>query len=199
MRKASGNRVRLAVIIGFLSLLALGSFWVLEIMRRGKDVTAPAAPRVEADYYVEKFVFARMSTTGQPRYDMAGAKLTHLPQNDTYDIQLPVMNSRSDPKAPMTMRAERAVVEHRSNKIHMHQNVQIDRPASPNAEHFHLDTEYLLMLPDEDVMRTDKEVTLKLGATRLNGVGMLINNATRQFHLSHQVRGFYPPVSRTTR
>lgn len=199
MRKASGNRVRLAVIIGFFSLLALGSFWMLEIMRRGIDITAPAAPRVEPDYYVEKFVFARMSKTGQPRYDMAGTKLTHLPQNDTYEIQLPVLNSRSDPNPPMTMRAERAVVEHSSNKIHMHQNVQIDRPANPNAEHFHLDTEYLLMLPDEDVMQTDKEVTLKLGATRLNGVGMQINNATRQFHLSHQVRGFYPPVSRTAR
>ena len=199
MRKASGNRVRLAVIIGFFSVLALGSFWVLEIMRRGMDVIAPAAPRAEPDYYVEKFVFARMSKTGQPHYNIAGTKLTHLPQNDTYEIQLPVLNSRSDPQSPMAMRAERAVVEHSTNRIHMYQDVQMDRPASANAEHFHLDTEYLLMLPDEDVMQTDKEVTLKLGQTRLHGVGMLVNNATRQFHMSHQVRGFYPPVARTAR
>ncbi len=197
MRKASGNRVRLAVIVGFFSLLALGSFWVLEVMRRGIDVNAPVAPRAEPDYYVEKFVFARMSKTGQPNYNVTGTRLTHLPQNDMYEVQLPVMNSRSNPESPMTMRAERGLIEHASNKIHMYQNVQLDRPASANAEHFHLDTEYLLTLPDEDVMRTDKEVRIKLGESRLNGVGMLFNNATRQFQLSHQVRGFYPPVART--
>lgn len=196
MRKASGNRVRLVVIIGFFSALALGSFWVREIMRRGALDTQPVAARVEPDYFVEKFVFARMSDTGQPRYHITGSKLTHYPQNDTYEIQLPVVNTRNNPRLPMTMRAERAVVEHAHTKIHMYQDVQIDRPASANTEHFHLNTEYLMLLPDDDVMRTDKEVHLALGQSRLSGTGMLVNNATREFHLSQQVHGTYPPASK---
>lgn len=198
MRKKSGNRVRLVVIVGLFSTLALGSFWVREIMRRGEIESQPGAPRVEPDYYVEKFVFARMSSAGQPRYNITGGKMTHYPQNDTYEIQLPVVNTRSNPQSPMTMRAERAVIEHAHTKIHMYQDVQIDRPASAAVEHFHLDTEYLMLLPDDDVMQTDKEVRLTLGQTRLAGKGMLVNNATREFHLSNQVHGIYPPASKAS-
>lgn len=198
MRKASGNRVRLVVIIGLFSVLALGSFWVREIMRRDAADVQPAAARAEPDYYVEKFVFARMSKAGQPRYNLTGDRMKHYPQNDTYEIQLPIVNTHGNPQSPMTMRAERAVIDHAQTRIHLYQDVQIDRPAVANAEHFHLNTEYLMLVPDDDLMQTEKEVQLTLGQTRLAGVGMMVNNATREFHLSHQVHGIYPPASSAT-
>ena len=183
------------MIIGLFATLALGSFWVREIMRRGAAEMPPATARAEPDYYVEKFVFARMSKTGQPRYNITGDRMKHYPQNDSYEIHLPIVNTHSNPQSTITMRAERAVIDHAQTKIHLYRDVQIDRPATANAERFHLNTEYLMVVPDDDLMQTDKEVQLTLGQTRLAGVGMLINNATREFHLSHQVHGIYPPAS----
>lgn len=196
----SANRFRLAVILALGAMLALGSFWILEVMRRGVTDGVPNLPRSEPDYYVEKFNFVRMSQTGQAQYNISGKKLTHNPTDDSYAIQLPIVNSLSSDRPPMTARAEQAVVDHDYTKVHMHKNVQIDRPATAATEHFHLKSEYLLILPDDDVMQTDAPVEITLGTSRLTGTGMFANNATRELRLSNNVHARYqPPVPATSR
>lgn len=191
----SARRVRLAAIVSVALMLALGSFWVLEVMRRSLDETPAGPPTQDPDYYVEKFQFVRMSQTGQPRYHLAGDKLTHFPHNDSYLIEKPVLQNHSTEALPMTMRAERGVVDHGNTQIHMYDDVQVERPASPTAEYFHLNTEYLQILPDDDVMQTDKAAILTFGTSTLAGAGMYANNATREFRLAQRVRGTYrsPP------
>jgi lipopolysaccharide export system protein LptC len=191
-RRAS-NRFRLIVVLAVGAMLALGSFWVLEVMRRGITDTAPNAARSEPDYYVEKFNFVRMSQTGQAQYKISGLKLTHNPTDDSYSIQLPVVNSLSSDRPPMTTRAEQAVVDHEYTKVHMYRNVQIDRPATATTENFHLRSEYLLILPDDDVMQTDTYVEITLGKSKLTGIGMFANNATRELRVSNKVHARYQP------
>lgn len=190
------NRVRLGVILALLTALALGSFWMLEVLRRSSNETFADLPKDEPDYMIEKFNFVRMSKTGRVRYNISGAKLLHYPENDSFEIQLPVLNSLGQDQSPMTMHAERAIVDNTGNKIHMYRNVQMDRPAVGANEHFHLASEYLLILPDNDVMQTDKPVDITFGRARLSGTGMFANNATREFRLSAHVRGTYQPLLR---
>jgi lipopolysaccharide export system protein LptC len=53
----------------------------------------------------------------------------------------------------------------------------------------------MLVLPDDDVVQTNKPVEIALGTSVLTGTGMYVNNATREFKLMHKVRGvFYPPA-----
>jgi lipopolysaccharide export system protein LptC len=196
----STHRFRLVVILALGAALALGSFWVLEVMRRGITDTMPNLPRSEPDYYVERFNFVRMSQTGQAQYNISGKKLTHNPADDSYAIELPVVNSLSSDRPPMMARSEQAVVDRDYTKVHMYQKVEIDRPATADVEHFHLKSEYLLILPDDDVMQTDKPVEITLGTSRLTGTGMLANNATRELRLSNNVHAKYqPPVPATSR
>lgn len=185
------NRVRLGMIIALLTTLALGSFWVLEVLRRSSNDMSSAVPKGEPDYAIEKFSFVRMSKTGHARYNISGLKLTHYPENDSFEIQQPVLHNLADNQAPMTMRAERAIVDNTGNKVHMYRNVQMDRPASGVSESFHMSSEYLLVLPNDDVMQTDKPVDITFGRSRLHGVGMFANNATREFRLSNNVHGTY--------
>jgi lipopolysaccharide export system protein LptC len=185
------DRYRIVVLIALCSALALGSFWMREVIRKsGNDPVAEAA-RSEPDYYVEKFNFVKMSKTGEARYKIAGIKLAHNPQDDSYEIQQPDIKGLGDDRPPMTMRSDRALVEHNNTRVHMLDNVRIDRPASATSEHFHLESDYMLLLPDDDVMQTDKPVRITLGTTRLNGTGLFANNATREFRLTNQVRGIY--------
>lgn len=191
--RRAGNRYRMLLLLGLGIGLALGSFWLLEVIQKSAVNTAPNALKNEPDYYVENFNFVRMSKTGQARYNIAGTRMIHRPLDDTYEITLPVVHSLSQTAPPLAMRSQRAMVDPDSSKIHMYEMVNADRPASATTDHFHLKTEYLLILPDDDVIQTDKAAELTLGTARLTGIGMVANNATRTFRMAQRVRGTYPP------
>jgi lipopolysaccharide export system protein LptC len=192
----SVNRFQLGMVIAIGSAFALGSFWLVEVMRKQIEDSTPDKPRQEPDYFVEKFNFVRMSLAGQAQYNIAGKRLEHNPADDSHAIKLPVINSLSKERPPLTAQAQRGLINSDQSKVHMYDNVHVDRPATASNEHFHLKSEYLLLLPDDDVVKTDKPVEITLGTTVLTGTGMVANNATRQLHLSNNVHATYQPPNR---
>lgn len=191
MKASSSNSVRLIILIALSAALALGSIWLVQVMQRQTEDLLPARVRTEPDFYVEKFNFVRMGKTGDARYKLTGTELQHYPQDNSYQIQNPVMHSYNPSRPPMVSRSRRATVLNDSNEIHMYDDVHIDRPASATAQHFQLKTSYLQLLPDEDIMKTPKPVELQLGLSVLTGTGMFANNATGEFRLSSKVKGRY--------
>ena len=191
--RRSAHRYRLLFLLGSAVVAALGSFWLLQLIQKpgGDDVQASRSN--EPDYYVEKFTFARMSNTGAARYTVTGARMIHRPLDDTYEITLPVIHSLNRDQQPLTVRADRALAVPDSSKIHMIDKVEADRPPSATSEHFHLKSDYMLILPDEDVLQTDRAVDMTLGSARMTGTGMYVNNATREFKMAQRVHGIYPP------
>jgi lipopolysaccharide export system protein LptC len=190
------NRFQIGVVIALGAALALGSFWLLEVMRKQIADGMPDKPRMDPDYFVEKFNFVRMSSAGKAQYNVSGTRLEHNPANDTHAIRLPLVNSLSADRPPMTARAERALINSDNSKVHMYDNVHIDRPATPTNDYFHLKSEYLLILPDDDIVQTDKPVEITLGTSVLTGVGMVANNATRELRLARNVHAVYQPPRR---
>ena len=178
-------------------VLALGSFWLLEIMRKSGKDSNPAAARVDPDYFVENFNFVRLSATGEAQYNISGKRMVHNPANDTHTVELPVINSLSRERPPMTARADRARIEADGSKVHMFDQVRIDRPKTPTSNLFHMESDYLLVLPNEDIMRTDKPVRMTLGESQLNGTGMVANNATGEVQLASRVQATLPPKTAT--
>ncbi len=183
----STNRLRLLILIVLSAAMALGSLWVLEIMRRGSDSGATEAVRTDPDYFVEKFNFVRTSKVGQARYAISGAKLTHFPNEDNYEIVLPILKSLSVDRPSITMHAQRAIANSDASQVQMIDDVHIDRPESKTAPHFHLKSEYVLIFPDDDIIQTDKAVDITQGTTEITGEGMYANNATLNFTLFHDV------------
>jgi lipopolysaccharide export system protein LptC len=193
----ASRRFRLTIIMALMIASALGSLWVLEVVRRESADFLPSAPRSEPDFYVEKFSYVKISNTTKSRYHVSGEKLFHNPQDDSYDIQLPVVNNRdATMKAPMTIRSERARVNNNNSNLHLYGNVTLDRPASLNSEALRVESDYMLVLPEEDVVRTDRPVNITLGRSRLSGTGMYANNETREFRLSSNVHGTYQARTR---
>ena len=54
-----------------------------------------------------------------------------------------------------------------------------------------MQTEYLQVIPDSNLARTDQPVIITEDKSRLSGVGMEFNNKTRQFALQSQVKGTF--------
>jgi lipopolysaccharide export system protein LptC len=63
-------------------------------------------------------------------------------------------------------------------QIHMYGNANATWRATSKREQMHL-VSVPAVLPDDEIVKTDKPVAMTMGTTRLNGVGMLANNATR--------------------
>jgi lipopolysaccharide export system protein LptC len=192
-RERRGRRVSVLMLLGLTILLALGSFWALEVMRRSGEQNLPAGERTDPDYYVEKFNFVRMSQAGAVEYKISGNRLTHDPVHDTHEITLPVVHSLSATRPMMTTQSLRAVSNADHSRLQMYDKVVIDRPAQGRSQAFHLSSEYLLVLPDDDVMSTDRFVDIRLGTSRLSGVGMVADNAKRTLSLAGKVNFTYQP------
>lgn len=188
-------RVRVGVLLLIAVLLALGSFWVLDVMRKSMEEVTPLSKRTEPDYYVEQFNFVRMTKTGQVQYHISGERMTHNPQDDTYEITQPVIKSLSDNYPPVTIRAKRAVADPNTSQVQLFNDVQMERPASATAKRLHMVSDYLLVLTDEEIMKTHRPVELLVGNSTLKGVGMFTNHATREFRLLDQVQTLFPPRS----
>lgn len=192
----AARRIRLIILVVVLAALALASFWVLQVLQHNNDGPASARPPSKPDYFVEKFSYVKMDEAGQPRYDITGAKMLHFPTDDSFEVTLPVITTLTQDKAPMTLRSQRARIEDDNSKIHMYGDVNGDRAATAKSENMHLKTEYLLLLPDDDIARTDQHVEITMGASVMTGTGMIANNATQEFQLLHNVRGTYQPRRR---
>ena len=52
-------------------------------------------------------------------------------------------------------------------------------------------TQYLHLLPDDNIAKTDQAVTIADAAMTINAIGMELNNETRILKLNAGVRGVY--------
>jgi lipopolysaccharide export system protein LptC len=187
----SAHRFRLSVIITLGAVMALGSFWLLEVMRKQISSVAPPTLHEGPDYSVEKFNFVRMAKSGQAQYLLSGAKLMHYAQNDVIDIQSLVAQSLSPNQAPVTMHADNGKLNQVNNTMQLRGNVLVTRPATAQSEGLQLKTETMLILMDDNVMQTDDPVEITMGQSVLTGVGMTGNNATGTFKLFSKVHAIY--------
>lgn len=189
----AANRFRLGLLIALSVTLVLGSFWLIEVLRKSglAGITEPA--RTAPDYYVTNFTFVKMAKSQTGRYNISGDRLTHSPVDDSHEITRPVIHNLTTGRPPMVMTSDRALVSKDNTEVQMIGNVVVDRPPSRDTQLFHMTSPYLLLLPEDDVMKTDKPVDMMLGKTQLRGTGMVANNATRQLDLSHRVHGVFPP------
>jgi lipopolysaccharide export system protein LptC len=203
----TADRFRIWLGVVVLAFVAFGSFWILKTLRQsGDEANARISARTEPDYYVEKFNFIRLPNNGQANYSIVGEKLTHYPRSDDLEIQQPRINSFSADKSPIYIRAMRAVIEQKStqtspvrehDQIHLLGDVQVDRPATSTSSFMQLNSDYLLVLPDENTMKTDIAVTLVTSTSEIHAIGMEADNNTQQVQLLSKVRARFTRAAST--
>ncbi len=198
----SPSNVRLWLLVLLTGLVALASYWALEIVR-GIDNGAATKVRTRPDYWVENFNFVKMLPGGQYDYRIIGTKLVHYPHDDHAEVTLPVVTNLDPERLPMTTRSERAIIKNVSDQpnseVHMYDKVVVDRPKSVQAEHLQLNTEYLLAYPDKHTMETDLPVQILSGDTITTGIGMKANNDTQQMQIFRDVQSIIPPRTEQNR
>ncbi len=179
------------LLLAFGSLLAAISFWALEVAQRGGDEARPQTARTEPDYFIEDFSYTRLAPNGKAQYLITGKKLVHYPADDSNVIEHPTVRSFSAKSSPMTLQAQRAKITKQQRELHLYDGVRLERPQARGADTLVVESDYMLALPDDDLVKTDRPVVIRVGESRLTGTGMVADNARHQLTLQSKVTGFY--------
>ena len=171
-------------------MLAAGSLW-LERAVQPPERDKSGKMRHDPDFIAEDFGITKMSAAGRPEYTLYAARMLHHPDDESTDIVAPRIVQRHDNASPVVISAERGTISKNGEEATFYGNVVVVREAGPGQIELRVRTEYLQIVPDRDVARTDLPVTITEGRSRLSGVGMEFNNKTRQFALQSQVRGTF--------
>jgi lipopolysaccharide export system protein LptC len=171
-------------------VLAAGSLWL------ERAVQAPARDnsakmRHDPDFIADGFGITKISATGKPEYILSATRMLHYPDDETTAIIAPRLVQRHDNANPIVIDADRGLVSKNGEEASFYGNVVVVREAGQGQDELRVQTEYLQVVPDLDIARTDKPVIITEGRSKLSGVGMEVNSKTRRFVLQSQVKGTF--------
>ena len=189
-RRSIGAVLPLAILL----LLALLTVWLDRTAELGTP--RPPAPVLhEPDYVVDKFVLKRLSDTGEARYVLSSARMTHYPDDDTSHLEQPRLVQRQGGASETQMSAVRGVVSANGREIKLFDNVELFKAGAGNtggaAGDVRVRTAYLRVLPDDDKADTPERVVIEQGRAVLSGTGMTFDNRYRKIELQSAVSGTF--------
>lgn len=191
MRQRQYDRIAAGISILLLAGLAAVSFYLAELSSQFERRSMEHGPTHEPDYFVEKLALTRLDKAGNPVFRMSAERMLHYPDDDSSEFERPVLVSLDPGKPLVTLRAERGRATSGGQQTHLYDAVQLTRAAQAGDPALRIDTDYVLLLPDENLARTDRPVHIAWGESTLTGVGMEFDNAARVLKVQSKVRGVW--------
>ena len=186
-----GDRLTTVVPLVLVGMLAALTFWLDQIAQ--PSARGIGASRNDPDYFVEGLSAIMLNETGTANYTLSALKMVHYPEGDTTLLTTPKFVSYGTVKAPVTITASEAVVSANGQHVYFQDDVRVTRAAhGPNSE-LVVRTAFLHVIPDANLARTDRTVTISDAATTVTADGLELNNETRVIKLLSNVRGTYDP------
>jgi lipopolysaccharide export system protein LptC len=152
-----------------------------------------AASRHDPDYIVEKLSAISMNEKGAAAYTLSAAKMLHYPDDDTTILASPNFVSYATAQSPVTITASEAVVSSNGQHVYFQDDVRVTREAYGASSELVVRTDFLHVIPDQNIAKTDRRVTITDASTTVTAVGFELNNETRIMKLESRVRGTYDP------
>jgi lipopolysaccharide export system protein LptC len=192
MNQMRWRRERASNLFPLLLILALAaaSLW-LERAVQAPEHDNSGKTRHDPDFIAEDFGITKMDLAGKPEYIVSAERMQHYPDDESTSVVAPHLVRRHDNANPIVISAERGLIVKNGEEARFYGNVVAVREAGRGRSELRMQTEYLQVVPDLDLARTDKPVIITEGRTSLSGVGMEFNNRTQQFALQSRVRGTF--------
>lgn len=189
----SALRLRLIIIFLVVLFLTLGSMWVNMVVKKTASDASSDMQRTDPDYIVNNFRYFNIKPGGEAQYEAVGTRMTHYPADDSYLIENPILFTKNRNNQIETISSKEAFVEDFNSKVHMRENVLLKREAAAGKGPVTMASEYILVFPDQEIITSDREVVIKTDNSTVTGVGLHVNNATREVQISNRARVTYNP------
>jgi len=183
------ERAAAAISLVLLTTLALFTYYLSQIAERDM-ARAPRTKVVsnDPDYFVDKLGLLTMNARGEPALRIEARSMKHLPADDVILFESPVLVSL-DPQQPrITIVADHGRAIHGSDETQLSGNVVLTRAAVGDRPPMAATTDFAIVLAEQDIVLTDRPVTIIMGGNRLAGTGMELNSRTRQLRLDSSVQ-----------
>ncbi len=177
-------------LLPLLALLA-ATYWLNQQALPGSAKTENK--RHDPDAIMENFSATTLNDQGVPDFVMVAAKLMHYPDDDSTTVDEPHITLLSPGKPAIQVTAEHGTISSKGDNVFLSDNVKVLREASAQQDQLTLQTEYLHIVPDQDLATTDRAVTIFDGHNIVHAVGMELDSKTRILKLLSQVRSEHVP------
>ena len=196
---AINNRSAIVYPIALLSILAIMTAWINHVVQPKKP-KLDGSSRHDPDYIMSNFVTTQTDINGDLRYKLASVEMKHFPDDDSTNLERPRYTQFSANKPYTEVQALRGYVSSNGDQVQLVDNVKITRQAFANKGEMTIETNYLNILPNQDLARTDSPVVIRQAPkTIIYATGMVYEKNTHTVTLLNQVRAHYerPEIKRT--
>ncbi|NTV96827.1 MAG: LPS export ABC transporter periplasmic protein LptC [Thiobacillus sp.] len=175
------------VIAGGLVILTT---WLGQLAERPK-ANGDGTIRHDPDYFVEDFNATAFDAAGKPRYRLAAVRMTHYMDDDSAELIAPRFVREGTGVARVVVRSLRGLVSSEGENVYFLGDVRMMSERAGNGSPIELTSEYLRVIPDSDLIRTDKPVLIKDGRAELRGGAMQADGKKNTLELTGRVKGIY--------
>ena len=179
-----------------MGLLTLLTFYLVEKNTPPEKSTIERVRLHEPDYTIQDGTLTALNELGSTKYRVIGKKLIHYDDDASIDIQTPRMRLFQTDKAPVTVKADTGHLDGDLTILDLYNNAEIFRPAQaatetqPASLRMLASSSYFKVFINDDIIETDKPLTLEQGMSIMNSTaGGTFNNVDQSMRLSGQVKG----------
>jgi len=171
--------------------LALLTFYLERTVR--EDDAPPSLRRHDPDYFVVNFTTTTYNREGAVESVMSAERMVHYPDDDTTELFAPRVVQAKPHEPRFSVRAERGQLSRDGDEIFLYGDVLLVRDADGERPEARMTTEFLHVLRDRSLVRTDRLVKIVEGGRSLEGRGMEYNNESRELVLRADVVARFSP------
>ena len=170
--------------------LALATLWLEQLVQL-PEAGASDRTRHAPDFLVYNFTLTRMNKMGEAASSLTASKMLHYSDDESTHLDQPRFVHHADNQPPVNVTAESGTVSKDGEEIDVAGNVVIIRAPNEDRPELRVETTHLEIHPSAETAHTSAPVTITEGRSTLYGVGMDVNNKTREFALHSQVKGSF--------
>ena len=179
-----------------MSLLALGTWWLVKNTPVFEGERPPVPPRHEPDYTMTDFMVQRFAPDGAMRVQIEGVRMRHYPDNDTLEIDQPRIRAITPEGRVTVATARRALSNGDGSEVQLLGAAQVVREAYGKQEAVEFRGEFLHAFLNTEQVRSHLPVTVRRGATEVRADAMDYDNLSRIVDLKGRQRAVFAPPSR---
>lgn len=174
-----------------LALLAALTLWIDRTVQPPQP-KRDGSSRHDVDYRMNDFTSTRTDRNGNPRHVLSAAELAHYPDDDSTYLVRPRFTQYAARKPYTQIHGQRGQVSRDGENVYFMDNVQVERGATPGRGKMTVLTDYLHLIPEQEMAITDRPVSiLQEPRTVIRATGMEYNKKLRTVKLFNRVRVHY--------
>ena len=181
-----------------LGALAALTYW-LDSQVQAPPPRNDGSARHDPDLYVEGFRAITLDERGRPVQMITGKSARHFGDDQTTDFTEPMLALTEAGKPAFRVTATQGTLTGDRKDVYFTGNVRAVREAGTAADGekpsgpVTVTTEFLHVIPDKEIARTDKAVTIEEPRGIIRAVGLELDNTTKTLKLKSSVRGTLQP------